>query len=122
MTLRRALLAGALVSCVAAAVTLYALTQRTRVPVRGFSDQIVIYPSPGTSLQRLNEIVKVVHGEELRPAGFAGTTAWLVTVPWAQDEKDTQGAVLTLLSFPEIKSAEVDERILRKTNATLGVN
>ena len=119
MSFKRFPLILVFVSCTALAVVLYARVSHTPVPFRMFSDQVVIYAKPGVSLSRLEEIATAVRGEALRPANLPGTTAWLLDMPWATSESDTLSVVRTLLSFPEINRAEVDERFLRKTNSFL---
>ena len=74
-----------------------------------FSDQIIFTTQPGVSAQRVTDIITALHGTLLQPAGFPKDSPnWLMGVPWAKNEGDTDRVVQQLRSYPEIQHAEVN--------------
>jgi len=90
-------------------IGLYAMVTSQQAP---FADEINIWVPNNVSPEMLDPIVTASGGELLGPAGLDSglpdETVWLVEVPGAKNQGDTQRVLSSLLSHPEIRNGELN--------------
>ena len=109
--MKQKLLVGVATVLIGAGI-LYAAICETHQTGAPFSKQLLIYVPANVTQERLATIVSADHGELIGLAGIPSDMpdvgVWIVDVPWARDESDTDQVRKALSSVPEIERADLN--------------